>query len=557
MELYNKNKKYPSFGKYLGKLNKYSLFSNENHKFSDNLKSTKNILPSSISYLKEFYNKSDNKNSNMVGLQLTDNELINLKRKEAPHVIPTRYKYVDENKKRLLNKKLYSPDNNTYSKLKNAYYSTFHQSGTNYAKHLKKRDNNYMTISSEDHVYSDSSIKKQTITSYSNKNKISEKLIKFNNKKRNNGIALPSDLEYKHKNYMQANDDGNFMEKYQYYLLNLNKNNSLNKQNSKVENKNINNYNKEKNRNYFKSYNNIFNNNIHQIKPYKYKHYYFNSEKNNFQKESLTDRASNMSKNNKYLSKYLDDSYIKKFKKKSNDNNTNKDNRSNTIDSTRKENNYLRTNYLEEPINKLNRRVLCINEKNEDLVLRKAINLLEKENEKLTDEVDKNMNIFCKIKNFSLTQGNEYLIPLINEIISRKIYQKKIGTKEQGKRLVSDDKNKDKNHILNKELKVFDLEKNRYFIEEERKEREATEDVEERENKLGNIYLNFITKKTNKKGKHQKIEKTDNVLDSITQILFKTEKKIKKNNSFDSKDNLEDNRLFNNLFVNSNNKKTK
>ena len=49
MELYNNNKKYPSFGKYPGKLNKFSLFSNENHKFTDNLKSTKNILRSSIS----------------------------------------------------------------------------------------------------------------------------------------------------------------------------------------------------------------------------------------------------------------------------------------------------------------------------------------------------------------------------------------------------------------------------------------------------------------------------------------------------------------------------
>ena len=553
MELYNNNKKYPSFGKYPGKLNKFSLFSNENHKFTDNLKSTKNILRSSISYLKEFCNKSDNKNSNMVGLPLADYELINLKRKEAPHVIPTRYKYIDENRKRLLNKKLYSPDNNTYSKLKNAYYSIFHQSGINFAKNLKIRDNNYMTIQSEDQIYNDNSIKKRIITSYSNKNKISEKLIKFNNRKRNNEIFLPTDYEHKYKNYMQVNDDGNFMEKYQYYLLNLNKNknNSLNKQMSNVENKNINNYNKQKNKNYFKSYNNIFNNNFHQIKPYKYNQYYFNSEKNNFQKESLTDRVSNTTKNNKNLSKYLDDSYIKQFKKISNDNNSNKNNRSKTIDSTRKENNLLSINYLEKPINQLNRRVLCINEKNEDLVLRKAINLLEKENEKLTDEVDKNMNIFCKIKNFSLTQGNEYLIPLINEIILSKILQKKIGTKEEGKTMVSDDKNKDKNYILNKELKVFDLEKNQKFNEEEE---------EARENKLENMYLNFIKKKNNKKGKNAKIEKfekTDNVLDNITQILFKSEKKLKKNNSFDNKDNLEENKLFNYPSLNNTNKKTK
>ena len=559
MEFYYNNKKFPSFVKYQGKLNKYSLFSNENQKFTDNLKSTKNILRTSISYLKDFCNKSDNKNSNMVGLPLTDYELINLKRKEAPHVIQTRYKYIDENRKRLLNKKIYSPEDDKYSKLKEAYYSVFHQSGTNFAKHLKLKDNNYMTIQSEDNAYSDNSIKKRIITSYTNKNKISEKLIKFNNRKRNNEIFLPTDLEYKHKNYMQGNDDGNFMEKYQYYLLNLNKNknNSLNKQISNIENKNINNYNKQKNRNYFKSYNNIFNNNIHQIKPYKYKQYYYNSEKNNFQKGNLTDRVSNITKNNKYLSKYLDDSYIKQFKKILNDNNTNKNNRSKTLDSTRKENNHLSTNYLEEPINQLNRRVLCINEKNQDLVLRKAINLLEKENEKLTDEVDKNMNIFCKIKNFSLTQGNEYLIPIINEIILRKILQKKIGTKEEGKRVVSDDKNKDKNDILKKELKVFDLEKNQKFIEEERKEREAVAEVEERENKLENMYLNFIKQKTNKKGKNQKTEKTDNVLDNITQILFKTEKNLKKNNSFDNKDNLELHKLLNNPFLNNTNKKTK
>ena len=559
MELYNNNKKYPSFGKYPGKLNKFSLFSNDNQIFNDNLKSTKNILHSPISHIKEFYNKSDNKNSNMQGLQLTDYELINLKRKEAPHVLSTRYKYMDENRKRLLNKKVYTPENDTYSNLKSAYYSIFHQSGINFAQHLKRIDNNFMTIPSEDHVYSDNSLKKRTIASYSNKNKISEKLIKFKNKKRNNEIFLPSNLEYKHNDYMQSNDDGNFMEKYQYYLLNLNKNksNSLNKQMSK-ENKDINNYNKEKNRNYFKSFNNIFNNNIHQIKPYKYKQYYYNSEKDNAHKESLTDRSGNITKNNKYLSKYLDDSYIKKFKKISNDNNnnTNKNNKSKTIDSAKRENKFLNTNYLEEPINQLSRRVLCINEKNEDLVLRKAINLLENENEKLTDEVGKNMNIFCKIKNFSLTQGNEYLIPLINEIILRKILQKKMETKEEGKKLVSDDKIKNKNGILNKELKVFDLEKNQKFREEEKKEREVKEEVEERENKLENMYLNFIKKKINKK-KNQKIEKTDNVLDNITQILFKTEKKLQKNKSYDNKDNTEENKIFNNPSVNNTSKKTK
>ena len=560
MELYNKNKKYPSFGKYpsiQGKLNQ--LFSNENNKFLDNLNSTKNILRSSMPHLKEFCNKTYNKNSKIVSFPLRDYELINLKRKEAPHVFQTRYKYIDENRKRLFNKKLYSPKNNASPKLINTYFSIFHQSGKTFAKHLKLFDNNYVTIPSEEYINSDSSIKRRTITNYSNKKKISEKLIKFNNKKRSNEIFLPSDLEYKHKNYMQLNDDGNFMEKYQYYLLNLNKNknNSLNKQKSKVENKNINNYNKE-NISYFKSHNNIFNNNIHQIKPYKYKQYYYNSEKNNFQRESLTDRVTNITKSNKYLSKYLDDSYIKKIKKISYDNNKNKNNKSKIVYSTKKENNYLKKNYLEESISQLNRRVLCINEKNEDIILRKAINLLEKENEKLTDEVDKNMNIFCKIKNFSFTQENEFLIPLINEVIFRKIFQKKEGTKIEGKILTSDDKNKNKNYILNKELKVFDLEKNQKFIDEDKKEREGMEEIEERENNLENMYLNFIKKKIIKKGKNShKIEKSDNILDNITQILFKSEKKLQKNKSYDNKDNLEENKLINNPSSNNTNKKTK
>jgi hypothetical protein len=369
-----------------------------------------------------------------------------------------------------------------------------------------------------------------------NENKFSEKIMKSkNNLKLRNNILLPKNLEYKRKNYMKLSGDSNFMEKYEYYLLNLNKNNSQNKQIIKRENNSMNNYynNSIKSRNYLNTYNNnYFNtNNIQQIKPYKYNQLYLNTEGNNLKKESLTDRVSTISTNNKYLSKYLDDSYIKKLKQSPNDINNININKSKTMNSLENKIIYLNTNYFDEAINQLKRRVLCINEKNEDLVLGKAISLLRKENERINNEIDKNMNTLCKIKNFSLTQGNEQIIPLINEIILNKKYQK--NAENQNFERITDSSNKNKFDLLNKELKVFDLEKNYKYVEEER------------ENGFGNIYYNIVSRKNDKKSRFlRRLNRSGILINHKRRPYFYKVEKLKRYKSYDNKDNWEDDDSF-------------
>ena len=540
MEYNNKNEKYHTFGAFSSnqrKGNNFSILSYKNKKsFNENLKTNKNIAHIPFPELKEFYRR----NTNIVGLRLPDYELINLKRKEAPHVFSTRYKYIGENRKRLFNKKISSQENSVSSKLKNTFFSNFRQNRTNLDNHFKLEKTNYVSVPFEEHENINSLKRIKKGINDLNENKFSEKIMKSkNNVKLRNNILLPSNLEYKRKNYMKLSSDSNFMEKYEYYLLNLNKNNSQNKQIIKRENNSINNYynNSIKSRNYFNTYNNNFfhTNNIQQIKPYKYNQLYLKTERNNLKKESLTERVSTISTNNKYLSKYLDDSYIKKLKQSQNDiNNINNINKSKTTNSLENKIIYLSTNYFDEAINQLKRRVLCINEKNQDLVLGKAISLLRKENERINNEVDKNMNIFCKIKNFSLTQGNEQLIPLINEIILNKKYQKNSEYKNLEKVTDSNKKNKNKFDLLNKELKVFDLEKNYKYVEEER------------ENGFGNIYYNIVSRKSDRKSRFliKRLNRSGTPFDHKKKSHFYSVQKLKRYKSCDNKDNSEDDDSF-------------
>ena len=534
MEYIIKNEKSQNFGAFSSNQRKTNMFSilsyKDKNSFNENLKTNKNIVHVPFPELKEFYSK----NTNIVGLRLPDYELINLKRKEAPHVFSTRYKYIDENRKRLYNKKLSSQENSESSKLKNTFFSNFRQNRINLDNNLKFEKINYVSIPFEESekIHNLNKIKKGI--NDLNENNFSEKIMKLkNNKKLRNNIILPNNLEYKRKNYMKLSGDSNFMEKYEYYLLNLNKNNSQNKQIIKRENNSINNYynNSVKSRNNFNTYNkNFFNiNNIQQIKPYKYNQLYLNTERNNLKKECLTDK-SNISTNNKYLSKYLDDSYIKKLKQSQKDiNNINNINKSKTINSLENKIIYLNTNYFDEAINQLKRRVLCINEKNEDLVLGKAISLLRKENERINNEIDKNMNTLCTIKNFSLTHGNEQIIPLINEIILNKKYQKNAEYQNFEKLTDSSKKNKNKFDLLNKELKVFNLEKNYKYVEEEK------------ENGLGNIYYNIVSRKNNKKSRFlRRLNKSVIPFNYKKRLNFYNVQKLKRYKSYDNKDNLED-----------------
>ena len=533
MKNITKNEKHQTIGTFSSNQNKIKNFSILSYKnknsFNENLKTNKNIVHTPFPELKEFYSKT----TNIVGLRLPDYELINLKRKEAPHVFSTRYKYIDENRKRLFSKKIYSQENKESLKLQNTFLSNFRHNRTNLDNYLKFEKTKYVSVPLEESENYNNCNKLKNGINDLNENKLSEKIMKSkNNTKLRNNILLPRNLEYKRKNYMELSGDGNFMEKYEYYLLNLNKNNSQNRQIIRRENNSLNNYynNNVKSRNYTTNYNNYFNvSNIQQIKPYKYNKFYLNIERNNLKKENLTDRVSTISTNNKYLFKYLDDSYIKKLKSSNVINNNNNINKSKTMNSFDNKIIYLSSNYFDETINQLKRRVLCINEKNEDLVLGKAISLLRKENETINNEVDKNMNMLCKIKNFSLTQGNEQLIPLINKILLNKKYQKNDEYKKNEQLEETNKKNKNKVDILNKELKVFDLEKNYKYADEDR------------EGGFGNIYYNIVSRKNDKKRRFLKrFNRSVIPVNHKKKFYFYKVEKLKRYKSFDNKDNSDD-----------------
>ena len=212
-------------------------------------------------------------------------------------------------------------------------------------------------------------------TQYSNNQKqlTSIPLDKTSSTFKNNNIILTlGDVDYTKKNRGDGFID-NLMSRYEYNLQKLkNKHTNIRKKilNKSNNNKNI-----------------IFD---------------FSKENNCYSKNTLQEYC-------KYLSKFLNKSFV-----------SNKPNEKNNGINDR-----CKKLYLKNIINKITRDLLFLNEKNEEITKGKIINLLEKENVNLNNNIDKYLNSLCQIKNFSfLSKGknnNDLLstiYPLLNKIIA-------------------------------------------------------------------------------------------------------------------------------------------
>lgn len=82
--------------------------------------------------------------------------------------------------------------------------------------------------------------------------------------------------------------------------------------------------------------------------------------------------------------------------------------------------------FIQELINRVSRKITYINQHNETITQDDVMNLLSNEYTQINENVDQNMEAFCKIKNFSLiykqklnttSQTNYYLLPYINQIV--------------------------------------------------------------------------------------------------------------------------------------------
>ena len=523
MEYNNKNENQKNFDKYLFNQRKINHMTNQPYKekkiIFDSFKTTNNKLEIPLIKRNGKNNKSYNKNNNMVVFNLPEYELINLKREKPAHIFTDKYKYINENKRRLLNMYHLTDENNSSVKYRNSNYFNFPQNTINSDNYyLKTEYNNY--YNKLDNANENKDNKENNINNNINTNKLSslnnkEKKIK----RKENEIILPLNLDYKQKNYMKLDNTGNFMEKYEYYLLNLNKkpfqnNKKINMINNSEGNKKY--YNTSIN--FFNNSNYSINNNLQQIKPYKYKEYNLNFENNKIQNNNLTDRNNTLQNYNDILTNKL----------------INKDKKSKTINSNRKVNIHI-NNHFEHIIDTLQRKLLCINEKNEDIEKRIAVSLLGEESEKLNNDVDKIMNIICKIKNFSFKEDSKILIPLINEIILDKTKHKDKNGQSYDKNINLNDKNNNKFNLLNKELKVFDLDKNfKYGYNEEE------------EPHLGMFY-SLVKQRNVKRNRFKKRNKIRYLshLNYKTQLVLKNHKKIKRYKSYDNiKNNNNDDNSF-------------
>ena len=485
--------------------------------------------------LNEKNNKSYNKN-NKKGLHVLENELINLKREEAKHLFPK--DYINENKKRLLNKKNYFQENSNSFKFKNSFFLNFPQTNINLENYYLKKESTHYYMTIPNMIYENNNIRPNNL----NENKISNNelnldnnkietftesssILKNNNKNKNreNEIILPLNIEYKQKNYMANQTDRNFMEKYEYYLLNINKNSNQKRKKIQKENKT------ENKKIYLNTFSNFFkdNNNkdLQEIKPYKYKEYNLNlySNNNNLEKGSLTSRKDTLP-NCKYLTKYLDDTYTKKLINK------NQNDKPKIVNKKIKKNKYL-NNHFEEVLNKMERNILCVNEKNEDVAKRGAVSLLYPENEKMNNDINKNINVIYKIKNFSLKEESKELIPIINEVILNKRMLKNTGIQKSNKENDLNDKNRHKINL--KELKVFDLNKNIKYGYKDNEEGQA----------FGNMLYNLINKKSKRRNRFFR-NRTRIQIRYFSHLQFQTKlniKSIKKLKRYKSSDDINNN----------------
>ena len=153
MEYNNKNENQELYDKYLFNRRKgkhMSIIPNKEKKnILDSFKSNNNKLSIPLITKNDKSHISYNKN-NIKGLHIPENDLINLKREEAPRLFSKNY--MNENKKRL-NRNYYFEESNLSSKLRNSFFSNFSNKNRNLDNyHLKLEYNNnynHLTVPNE------------------------------------------------------------------------------------------------------------------------------------------------------------------------------------------------------------------------------------------------------------------------------------------------------------------------------------------------------------------------------------------------------------------------
>lgn len=232
--------------------------------------------------------------------------------------------------------------------------------------------------------------------------------------------------------------------------------------------------------------------------------------------------------NNEYMND-LTSEFMKKIKLR-NDNRRNKS--ANQMKNINKEN-----KYIKEIINKLCRKITYLNQRQETIYEADVMNLLMNEANEINERVDKNMEAFCEIRNFSIVmkekdkkeKENLYLIPFINRII--KPYLEQItNTLDKGTST-----NNDYNY-LNKRINEYLIKRN-LLIEKEKKDESLLSDKYHDDSSSdssiddGNVYHNLLENFIKKNINDYMSKKDNNEIYNKSLLLKYHHKKVKKSKS--------------------------
>lgn len=168
-------------------------------------------------------------------------------------------------------------------------------------------------------------------------------------------------------------------------------------------------------------------------------------------------------------------------------------------------------------LNTISRGIAYINQKNKVLYQEKVMNLLEREAGEISRNVDKNLEAFCAIKNYSLMLNNNpqaniemlndlilnpeneiFLIPFITKIIqpySVKTFVQNVHEQNLSSDEITETTNRDYN--LQKKISLNELEKNQADTNRRRRRMVDYDEIDETESKddnayIDNVFLNFV-----------------------------------------------------------------
>ena len=206
--------------------------------------------------------------------------------------------------------------------------------------------------------------------------------------------------------------------------------------------------------------------------------------------------------------------------------------------------------YIKEIINKVCRKITYLNQHQETIYEADVMNLLMNEANEINERVDKNMEAFCEIRNFSIVmkekdkKENVYLIPFINRIIKPYLEHetKTTNTVDKGTSM-------NNNYYLHKRIGEYLIKKN-LLLEKEKKDDSLSTDKYHDDSSSdssiddGNVYNNLLANFVKKNINEFISNKKDNNETQNKSLLLKYHhKKMKKSKSLH-------NLIPKNMFVN-------